>query len=309
MTVRVHQQIAARTDDIANRLGAVNSQLREMVHLRAVGHLARHVVKGCQLDGIETGVDRPARVGGKAGRGALIGRAIDIGVNPDPLLDATAEQLMGGHAQGLALQVPQALLKPAGGNGRRGAAEIAAIARADGGRSPAKPGHVENAAAAHQFQILFEERNAIVVIGTLGGVAQPGQAAGNLEARQGPVSPPVDAHMHDLKLGDGELGPFAFRRNRECGIPCKGCARQGLQNGTPLSHVNPTRSDLPLVSPSLEATGRLANAEICAGRRAAANAILRPVSGQDGGTLLRGLRGRIWQYGAIFLFDYANGQW
>ncbi len=53
---------------------------------------------------------------------------------------------------------------------------------------------------------MFEIKNSLIVAAALRSIAEPGDAAGSLEAGNGPVSAVVYLYMKNLKPGHREVG-------------------------------------------------------------------------------------------------------
>src|ERR1700736_546945 len=118
MAVDIHEQIALWADGLANGVGAGDSELSEVLDLRGVGEIVRHVVEGRELDGVKSSGNSALGHGRKAFRRARISGAVDVGVVAELGVEESAKQFVSGDRSDFATNVPEALLKAAQGNGR-----------------------------------------------------------------------------------------------------------------------------------------------------------------------------------------------
>src|SRR5439155_4138483 len=126
MAVDIDEQVRFRPDRLSDGGGAGDPELRELLDAGPVAQVARHLIEGRELYGVEAGLHSLLRRGRETLRRARLGGAVDIGVIADPGLDAASEELIGWDRVHFAADVPQALLKCARGHcgGRAAAGDL-----------------------------------------------------------------------------------------------------------------------------------------------------------------------------------------
>ena len=113
---------------------------------------------------------------------------------------------MHGHTEGLAADVPKALLDAAE---RHGGGDPALFDFRF--RLPAQPLDIEDAAPFHPLEEAAEQRQHKLVP-AVRSVADSGNAGVGAQARQHPIAAVVHLHLEDFQIRHHDLGGFGGRR-------------------------------------------------------------------------------------------------